>query len=401
MASSAVSRRGGPLITIAVIGIAWVGARATLWENSFVTAGAVSPNAGFVAPQDAPRSVPANFGHGTPGENPGLFAGSEPQTGRNPSQGGIVRVPIRKDVIRVSLEPRESEHLEHSRWANLPNHYATRSSMGHTMLWREAMMQSGRGSLDNTAFRTSAYAGNSGQGSTPTGPAMQEVTATTDRWALDTWSFFRQGSSAAPISQGRVPTYGASQAGAKLTYRLAPKSRHDPRLFVRAYQALIANGEREIAAGASGRLLRNVPIRLAGEVRYTDTPLGARFRPAGYAFTEIPPISLPARFSLETYAQGGYVGGSGSTWFADGQAVATREITKFNAGKFGSARFSLGGGIWGGAQRGASRVDIGPSMRFDMSIGKVPARISVDWRQKIAGDAAPESGVAATISTRF
>jgi hypothetical protein len=64
-------------------------------------------------------------------------------------------------------------------------------------------------------------------------------------------------------------------------------------------------------------------------------------------------------------------------------------------------RLSFGGAAWGGAQKDASRFDIGPTLRLDLSVGEVPARISVDWRERVAGDAAPESGVAATVSTRF
>jgi hypothetical protein len=40
-------------------------------------------------------------------------------------------------------------------------------------------------------------------------------------------------------------------------------------------------------------------------------------------------------------------------------------------------------------------------MRLDWSLGDVPARVSVDYRQQVAGDAEPGSGVAATVSTRF
>ncbi len=410
MTMAGASRRGGPLLTFVVIGVAWLGARAMLWESPFPYSDETSPDmsdTSDTSDTSVPLTLDAAKGWLTEpsqdqnGHDNKFFVRAEPIAGRNPSYGGFVRVPIRKDVVRVSLRPSDQTFLPASRWANLPREYTAQSSMGHTMLLRAAMRETGQGRLRDAAYRNAMLASAQGSGSSPTGPAVTEAGAGADRWTLDVWGFSRQGSSAAPISQGRVPTYGASQAGAKLAYRLAPKSGHDPRVFLRAYRALIANGESEIAAGGSARLLSNVPVRIAGEVRYTDTVLGGRFRPAGYAFTEIPPISLPGRFSLEAYAQGGYVGGSGSTFFADGQAVATRNITNFTAGKFGNARFSAGGGVWGGAQRGASRLDIGPTMRIDMKIGNVPTRVSVDWRQKIAGDAAPESGVAATISTRF
>ena len=64
-------------------------------------------------------------------------------------------------------------------------------------------------------------------------------------------------------------------------------------------------------------------------------------------------------------------------------------------------RLSLGGGAWGGAQENAERLDAGPTVRFDLNVGEVPARISLDWRQRVTGDAAPNSGFAATVSARF
>ncbi len=64
-------------------------------------------------------------------------------------------------------------------------------------------------------------------------------------------------------------------------------------------------------------------------------------------------------------------------------------------------RVSLGGGVWGGAQEDAQRLDLGPTLRIDARLGKVPARLTIDWRQRVAGEAAPASGVAATIATGF
>ncbi|MEL7188569.1 MAG: hypothetical protein AAGK17_03370 [Pseudomonadota bacterium] len=389
---------------IAVIGIAWIGARAALWESPLAPSQASLASAETHPNKQSSEELISAF------ENRYSSAGSkfdleqviEDQDPESLPLGAIVRVPVRTDVIRVALKPDGASPHSSAKWAAFADDNSGYSSMAHAILWREAMAQSGRRQPHGVGYnRIASTTSSPTQGSSPTAPETPSVPNKADRWAVDSWSFFRQGSDTAPISQGRVPTYGASQAGAKLTYRLAPKSAHDPRVFVRAYSALIANGENELAVGGSARLFAKVPIRLAGEVRYTDSLLGKRFRPAAYAFTEIPPISLPERFSLEAYAQGGYVAGSGSTFFADGQAVATREVKNFTAGRLGNARFSIGAGAWGGAQKGVYRVDVGPTMRVDMSIGKVPARISVDWRQKIAGDAAPESGVAATISTRF
>ncbi|MBU7579677.1 MAG: hypothetical protein KAF27_04295 [Porphyrobacter sp.] len=198
-----------------------------------------------------------------------------------------------------------------------------------------------------------------------------------------------------------MPIYGASQTGAVLQYRLAPASRLDPRLYARAYRALVTNGETEGALGASLRPLGRVPLRVAGEVRYTDGAFFSEFRPAAYAVTEIAPLRLPLGTVLEAYGQAGWVGGRGETLFADGQASLTRELPLVARLTDERLRLSFGAGAWGGAQQDASRADIGPTLRLDTQIGKVPARLSVDWRQRVGGDASPGSGVAATISAGF
>ncbi len=232
-------------------------------------------------------------------------------------------------------------------------------------------------------------------------PAFAPDRAQPKRWSLDGWAFWRQGSSAAPVSQGRVPVYGASQAGAVLQYRLAPSSPHDPRLYARAYRALVRRGESELALGASARPLPRVPLRVAGEVRYTDAAFSNSWRPAAYAVTEIPPLHLPLGTRLEAYGQAGWVGGPQPTPFADGQASLTRELPALARLSGDRLRLSLGAAAWGGAQEDAQRLDIGPTLRFDLRIGEVPARISVDWREQVAGDAAPRSGMAVTLATGF
>jgi len=140
---------------------------------------------------------------------------------------------------------------------------------------------------------------------------------------------------------------------------------------------------------------------VAGEVRYTDAAFFSAFRPAGYAVTEIPPLRLPFGTEGEFYAQGGWVGGPGATPFADAQASITRELPW--AARFTDDRLRLrfGAGAWGGAQKDAQRADIGPTLRLDTRLGKVPTRVSVDWRLRVAGDAAPGSGVAVTVATGF
>lgn len=136
-------------------------------------------------------------------------------------------------------------------------------------------------------------------------------------------------------------------------------------------------------------------------MRYTEAAFGSTVRPAGYVVSELPPVRLPYGTQLEAYGQAGWVGGPVSTWFADRHASVTGAIRPVERLNGNALRMSIGAAVWGGAQRDAQRFDIGPTLRLDMKVGKVPTRVSVDWRQRVAGDASPDSGVAATVSTQF
>ena len=56
---------------------------------------------------------------------------------------------------------------------------------------------------------------------------------------------------------------------------------------------------------------------------------------------------------------------------------------------------------WGGAQKQAARLDIGPTASVAFRLGEARARIAVDYRLRVAGHAAPASGPAVTFSAGF
>jgi hypothetical protein len=381
----APKRSGGPFAVIGALLVVWVAGRSVLWENPFPAASALSPAASALAQAltDA-RTVES-------ASSTEAFVPLLPQTLRASSFGDRPRSPADRD--------------EGAADRGLP----ARILAGHEMLWHAALTSDARGVAWHARHARRAGAGlvpASESNATirpaysPVSPAVPQASAT-DRWSLSAWAFARQSMGGAPVTAGPAPVYGASQAGANLHYRLAPSSGHDPRAFARVTRALIDSGETEIAAGFSARPAARVPLRVAAELRATDNVLGRDLRPSAFVITELPAIALPAGLSAEVYAAAGYVGGDAATGFADGQTSITRSVADFKLAPLDPVRVSLAAAAWGGAQRGVYRLDIGPTLRMDMRLGEVPARVSIDYREQIAGDAAPASGIAATLSTQF
>ena len=214
------------------------------------------------------------------------------------------------------------------------------------------------------------------------------------RWSADAWVLWRQDNTT-PFLSGR-PGYGRSQAGAVVRYDLARSSGHRPQAYLRTSAALEGEREQEAAAGLSARPLPGVPLRVAAELRVGETDLGTKIRPAAYAATELPPVDFPAGLRAELYLQGGYVGGDFATAFLDGQARIERSLLSR-----GNAEMRAGAGAWAGVQEDASRLDVGPSASLSFGLGHLRARLTADYRFRVAGDAQPGSGPALTLSAGF
>lgn len=218
------------------------------------------------------------------------------------------------------------------------------------------------------------------------------------RWSADAWLFRRRASLGPPvIPRLFIPSYGASQAGAVLRYRLAPGSALRPTVYLRAAAALDRSGERELSAGLSMRPIRQLPVSLSAEARLFSGSGRTSLRPAVVAVTELAPVGLPLGLRGEAYGQAGYVGGRFATYFADGHLRADRSLARI-----GPAEMRLGGGIWGGIQKGAGRLDAGPSLVIGGAIaGPAAMRLAADWRFRVAGNSVPGSGPALTLSAGF
>ncbi len=380
-------RRGRPVVALALLLGGWVAARATLVEvmqpkqaadgrsgaglaaqlqRADIRPG-LKPSADQIA---APREVRAAIGVNT---DP-IRSLSQTQNTALPLSPAAIAAP-------VPLAPPPVAAAQ-----PMPVHTA----IGHQLLWMAAVsripLPPGLGGAASPAPLPAPFYPASAPGAVPAG---------TKRWSADGWLLLRRGGAA--LSSAPAPaSYGASQLGAVLRYQLAPASGHRPAAYLRASAALDGSAEKEAALGLSARPIARLPIIAAVEARATQFASGTRLRPAAIAFTQLPPVRLPLGLRAEAYAQAGYVGGAGATAFADGQLRIDHRLA--GVGKF---ELRAGAGSWGGAQHGASRLDIGPMATLGVPMGAASARLAVDWRFRVAGSAAPSSGPALTLSAGF
>lgn len=380
------SHNGSPLVMLVLVLVSWIGGRSVLWENPFSPDQVMAQASQLLAA--APKAAPsvrvndAQAFANSPGIQDARY--SALASGNRVFDGDKGPGPtFGKDEAGFAV-------AHHALWR------VALSSDLRSVSWR-----SRRTLYENAEERQARVPFVPGTPSFARRNAARAGQVPIDRWSLGAWVFVRQGSNATPITAGPAPIYGASQLGASLQYRLVPASPHNPIAYGRAVRALIDRPESEIAVGVSALPIGSLPVRVAAEVRATDNAIGQDLRPAAFAVTQLPPMALPLNLAAEVYAAAGYVGGDADTAFVDGQTTLTRDIGGFDLTRADDIRLSIGAGAWGGAQRGAQRLDIGPTVRIDMALGEVPARFSIDYRERVGGEAMPASGIAATLSTQF
>jgi hypothetical protein len=221
------------------------------------------------------------------------------------------------------------------------------------------------------------------------------------RWSGENWLLMRTGSGAAAQAPGAA-SYGGSQGGAIVRYRLGKGQPADSYGYLRTSLAVSAPGkDKELALGFGLRPARRLPLRALVELRLQDTTRSPmQVRPVATVITELPWKRLPQGLRLEAYAQGGYAGGRNATPFFDAQALVDHPVRGI-VSRSGDLRAGLG--LWSGGQEGAARLDIGPrvSFRLDVGAGQAPTRIALDWRVRLAGNARPGSGPALTFTSGF
>lgn len=225
-------------------------------------------------------------------------------------------------------------------------------------------------------------------------PAPTEMVlpgAPTSRWTGSTWLFARPDRGRSALASGGQ--LGGSQAGARLAYRLADQG--PLAVAGRISTPLRETRGAEGAVGLDWHPVAALPFRLSVERRIA---LGNDGRNAwsAYAAGGFYRAGLAGGLEIDGYGQGGVVGARSRDLFIDGALRIGRPIA-LSEGK----RMVVGAGIWGAAQPGASRVDIGPRAALSLPLAGTTVTGSVDWRIRVAGDAAPGSGVALTLAADF
>jgi len=210
---------------------------------------------------------------------------------------------------------------------------------------------------------------------------------TFDRLQLSSWALLRgqQGMPMGPSSLASGGQLGGSQAGARLTYNFS-------RQLAASFRTSSDVGRRggEVAGGVRIQPIGGVPLWFTAERRQRIGSVGpGRNAFALFAEAGLYQRPMPWDFDLDAYLQAGVVGLKSRDAFVDGGMTFTRPLYR---------QFSAGVGVWGGAQPGVYRVDAGP--RVTMKV-RNNLRVHFDWRQQLAGNAAPGSGPAVTLAGDF
>ncbi len=200
---------------------------------------------------------------------------------------------------------------------------------------------------------------------------------------------------AGPASPPFAGQYGGSQAGLILSYQLTDWQGGPVEIYGRAAAPLSPIAEPDLAAGVRLRPVQGLPVAVHAEKRIAigaSTNSGVALFAAGGTGPE----RLLGSFRLEAYGQAGYVLGEQDTHFFDGSVVVDRPLLVRR-----DRVLAIAAGAWTGGQQGAARLDVGPRLDMRLPIAGQAMRISADWRIRIAGDAAPASGPAITLSSGF
>ncbi len=220
------------------------------------------------------------------------------------------------------------------------------------------------------------------------GAVPRAGTSPASRWSASMWFLARGGSGLGSGAYGGQ--LGGGQAGLRLAYDIVD---HHRLAIVGRIATPLAGAGREAAIGVEWQPTR-LPIRLVAEQRIAID--GGGGGPSIGIVGGAGPAPIGGQFRIEGYAQAGIIERGGVIGFGDGAVRLNRPVARV-----GHAVVDLGAGAWGGIQPGAQRLDIGPSLGVSAPVAGRSLRLSLDWRERVGGQALPGSGLALTIGSDF
>lgn len=223
-------------------------------------------------------------------------------------------------------------------------------------------------------------------------PAGETVTAehapARQRWSGSAWVMAREGDGVA-LAPGAAQL-GGGQAGVRVVRALGSGNRLA--LAGRITTSLSGPG-REAALGIEWQPVR-APLRLVVEQRAT-LDAGSSGGP-GIGLIAGEWIGVAPGIHVEGYGQAGVIARARREPYVDAAVRVTGRVLRRDA-----RTIDIGVGSWAAAQRDARRFDIGLTAVVARPFTGIPARVSIDWRRRVAGDARPGSGAVLTLGADF
>ena len=225
----------------------------------------------------------------------------------------------------------------------------------------------------------------------PAAIALAAPAARHSRWSGSAWALVRNGGKVSPLTPGGQ--IGGGQAGIRILYHLDEADRLS--LSARLSRTVGGPRQSEASAGLDWQPVTAIPIHLMLERRFALDSGGRNAWTAGAA-GGVYAVPVAKGWRLDAYAEAGVVGTRRRDLYADGAARVARSLD------LGDGRsLALGGGVWGAAQPGAARLDVGPSAVLRLPVARRAVALALDWRQRVAGGARPGSGIAFTLASDF
>jgi hypothetical protein len=183
---------------------------------------------------------------------------------------------------------------------------------------------------------------------------------------------------------------GGSQIGFRARYRLTDRVH----LAARVSTPTGNSRGKEAALALDVTPIKAVPLTITIERRVALDDGGRNALGVGL-FGGFEREILP-RIQVDGYGQAGVVGIRTRDLYADGALRVERAVARV-----GRARLGVGAGLWGGAQPGVSRFDVGPQVVAHAPIGRLSIRFGAEWRQRATGNARPGSGPVLSLGADF